>query len=139
MPVINLLVGFGRACAPVRCAHPSFWAHCNAKQGAALPTHRSFAAFYSYSKNKIIYQTRAARVKGFSFNSTTETREYTECQALYPVVRIGSPTPHLQESVAPPVWVQGRRHTNFRMRGGGGTNSDDEHTHWYSRYTSQLR
>jgi hypothetical protein len=20
------LVGFGRACAPVRCAHPSFWA-----------------------------------------------------------------------------------------------------------------
>jgi hypothetical protein len=25
-----LLVGFGRACAPVRCAHPSFWAHCHA-------------------------------------------------------------------------------------------------------------
>ncbi len=22
-----LLVGIGRACAPVRCAHPSFWAH----------------------------------------------------------------------------------------------------------------
>jgi hypothetical protein len=22
-----LLVGFGRACAPVRCTHPSFWAH----------------------------------------------------------------------------------------------------------------
>jgi hypothetical protein len=24
-----LLVGFGRACAPVRCAHPSFWAHAH--------------------------------------------------------------------------------------------------------------
>jgi hypothetical protein len=25
-----LLVGFGRVCAPVRCEHPSFWAHCHA-------------------------------------------------------------------------------------------------------------
>ncbi len=25
---ILILVGFGRACAPVRCAHPSLWAHC---------------------------------------------------------------------------------------------------------------
>jgi hypothetical protein len=24
--IILVLVGFGRACAPVRCAHPSFWA-----------------------------------------------------------------------------------------------------------------
>ncbi len=28
-------MGFGRACAPVRCAHPSFWSHDNAQQGAA--------------------------------------------------------------------------------------------------------
>ncbi len=33
----TVLVGFGRACAPVRCAHPSFWAHYHAKQGAARP------------------------------------------------------------------------------------------------------
>jgi hypothetical protein len=33
----QLLVGFGLACAPVRCAHPSFWAHCHAKRGAARP------------------------------------------------------------------------------------------------------
>ncbi len=26
VPILTL-VGFGRACAPVRCAHPSFWAH----------------------------------------------------------------------------------------------------------------
>ncbi len=25
--IILILVGFGRACAPVRCAHPSFWTH----------------------------------------------------------------------------------------------------------------
>ena len=47
------LVGFGLACAPVRCAHPSFWAHFHAKQGAArLPAaHRSLAASYSVLKN----------------------------------------------------------------------------------------
>ncbi len=33
----SLLVGFGCACAPVRCAHLSFWAHCHAKRGAARP------------------------------------------------------------------------------------------------------
>jgi hypothetical protein len=33
-PATNIvqLVGFGLACAPVRCAHPSFWAHCHAKR-----------------------------------------------------------------------------------------------------------
>jgi hypothetical protein len=41
------LVGFGCACAPVRCAHLSFWAHCHTKQGRCMPPpppHRSFAA-----------------------------------------------------------------------------------------------
>ncbi len=32
-----VLVDFGRACAPVRCAHPSFLAHCHPKRGAARP------------------------------------------------------------------------------------------------------
>jgi hypothetical protein len=35
--VSQLLVGFDRACAPVRCAHPSFWAHHHVKRGAARP------------------------------------------------------------------------------------------------------
>jgi hypothetical protein len=30
-------VGYGRACAPVRCAHPSFWAVKYAQRGAARP------------------------------------------------------------------------------------------------------
>ena len=48
-----LLVGFGRACAPVRCAHPSFGTHCHAKRALrAPPAHRSFAASYSTPKNK---------------------------------------------------------------------------------------
>ncbi len=34
---IGKLVGFGRACAPVRCAQPSFWAHCYAQRGASRP------------------------------------------------------------------------------------------------------
>jgi hypothetical protein len=49
---IHILVGFGRACAPVRCAHPSFWALCHAQRGAAPPsTHRSFAAPAKQKKN----------------------------------------------------------------------------------------
>ena len=32
-----LLVGFDLACAPVRCAHPSFWTLCHGKRGAARP------------------------------------------------------------------------------------------------------
>ncbi len=35
--VLNKLVDFGLACAPVRCAHLSFWGICHAKRGAARP------------------------------------------------------------------------------------------------------
>jgi hypothetical protein len=31
------LVGFGRARAPVRCAHPSFWAHKHTKRALRAP------------------------------------------------------------------------------------------------------
>jgi hypothetical protein len=50
--------------------------------------------------------------------------EYTECQALYPVVRIGSfQFPHPQASVAPPPLGK----TNS-LAGGGGTPNSDEGT-----------
>ncbi len=46
------LVGFCRTCAPVRYAHPSFWAHGHSERGAAPPpAPRSFAASYSTTKN----------------------------------------------------------------------------------------
>jgi len=50
-------VGFGRACAPVRCAHPSFWAHCHAQRGAARPP--SIAASpLPQIKNKLFPETK---------------------------------------------------------------------------------
>ncbi len=36
-------MGFGRACAPLRCAHPSFWAHCQTGRCAPSPSYRSFS------------------------------------------------------------------------------------------------
>ncbi len=57
-----ILVGFGRACAPVRCAHPSFGAHYHAKRGAARPpAHRSFAGSYLPPKNFPEARTRATK------------------------------------------------------------------------------
>ncbi len=71
---ICTLVGFGRACAPVRCAHPSFWAHCHPKRGAARPpAHRSFAASYSTPKNIYNLSNLGHPHQGlFSFHWTTE-------------------------------------------------------------------
>jgi len=54
----RLLVGFGRACAPGRCAHPSFWAQSYAQRGAAgPPAHRSYAA-PSKIKNRLFPETK---------------------------------------------------------------------------------
>jgi hypothetical protein len=50
--IYKLVFGFGLACAPVRCAHPSFWAHCHAKRGAAHTP--PIAASYSLAKKFII-------------------------------------------------------------------------------------
>ncbi len=61
---IYRLVGFGRACAPVRCAHPSFWAHCHPKRGAARPPPPSHCCFL-FDPPKYI-------TKLFSFHWTTE-------------------------------------------------------------------
>jgi hypothetical protein len=133
-----ILVCFVRACAPVRCAHPSFLAHCHAKRGAARPpVRRSFAASYSTPKNILNLLSNLGRPREglFSFNSTTEAREYTECQAFYPVVRIGSPHPLTCKRVLfPPLWIQGGRHTHFR-RGWGESIPTMGHTLWYSMYT----
>ncbi len=52
------LVCFGRACAPVCCAHPSFWAHKHAKQALCIPAHRSFAAPPKIFKNKLFPETK---------------------------------------------------------------------------------
>ncbi len=53
----KLLVGFGLACAPVRCAHPSFWGIKHAKRALCAPAHRSFAAPPKIYKNKLFPET----------------------------------------------------------------------------------
>ncbi len=47
-PCYNIVVGFGRACAPVCCAHPSFWAHKHAK----LALRAQYSSFAASPKNK---------------------------------------------------------------------------------------
>jgi hypothetical protein len=56
------LVGLGRPCAPVRCAHPSFWLFNMQNRGTARPSaHRSFAASFLPPKTFPQVRTRAAR------------------------------------------------------------------------------
>ncbi len=73
--VINKLVGFGRACAPVRCAHPSSWAHCHVKRGAARPPSPPIAASLFLILPPKIYEicrTWAAHVKGLFLSTGTQ-------------------------------------------------------------------
>jgi hypothetical protein len=60
--ILNKLVGFGRACAPVRCAYLSFGL-INTRNGAlrAPPAHRSFAASYLSPKALPQARNRSAR------------------------------------------------------------------------------
>ncbi len=59
---------FGRACAPVRCAHPSFWAHCHTNQGAARPPPiEASLLVIQPPKPKKICRIRAPHVMGFYF------------------------------------------------------------------------
>jgi hypothetical protein len=48
-----ILEGFGRTCAPVRCAHPSFWAHCHAQRALHAPP--PIAASLLHHKQKVNY------------------------------------------------------------------------------------
>ncbi len=130
-------MGFGRACAPVCCAHPSFWAHCHAKQGAARPPPIAASLlFLRIPKKKIIYLTRAACLKGLFLSTLLPRPEST--QSARPSIQssaLGPPTPStLKECGSPPLWIQGGRHTHIRMRGwGGGPIPTMGHTLWYSR------
>jgi hypothetical protein len=76
-----ILVGFGRACAPVRCAHPSFGTHCLAKRALrAPPAHRSVAASYSTPKN-IYNLSNLARLRQGLFLSTETMKYEVPCPA----------------------------------------------------------
>ncbi len=106
----------------------------------APPTHHSFAAFSSYSKNKNNLPS-CPREEPFSFNSTTEAREYSECKAFYPVVRIGSPHPlNCKRVWLPPLDPRGKTH--LHPDEGVGENQFRRwgiHTYILPPLTSQLR
>jgi hypothetical protein len=121
-----LLVGFGRPCA-ARTRTFGLIATPNGALRAPPPITASLL-FSLYSKNKNIPPNSGRPREGlFSFNSTTEAREYTECQAFYTVVRIGSPTPSTAReccSTPPPLDPRGETHS-LPDEGVRGTNSDD--------------
>ncbi len=125
---------FGLACAPVRCAHPSFWAHGHAWR-CAPRAHRSFAAYSLFSKNENNLPNSGCPREGL-FSSTLPPR-LESIQSARPSIQsseLGPPPPQPQESVAPPLWIQGRRHTHFRMRRWGEPIPTVGHTLWYSKY-----
>ncbi len=65
-------MGFGRACAPVRCTHPSFWAHCHPKRGAAPPPPSQLRCFsFNPHKYRKSIQLGPPTSKAFSLHWTT--------------------------------------------------------------------
>jgi hypothetical protein len=99
---IEILVGFGLACAPVRCAHPSFWAHCHAKRGAARPPPIAASLLHiHWPKNLLFPETKASfrpssgRQGRISFHWTTEALKYN----------IPRPTCRTLLSYAAPYWA----------------------------------
>ncbi len=93
----------------------------------APPTHRSFAAFSSYSKIKIIYLTRAACVKGL-FLSTLLPRPES-MQSARPSIQLsalGPPTPSTLKECGspPPLDPRGETHSHPDEGAGGGGGGD---------------
>ena len=102
---LSALVGFGRACAPARFAHPPFWAH---KAGRCAPpplAHGSFAApvFITFSvyyeELSSFYHLVKQTKKNFSFHKVPLDHRgakgsivyYIEYHSLCAVVWFGSP------------------------------------------------
>jgi hypothetical protein len=75
-------VGFGRACAPVRCARPSFWVHCHAKRGAARPPPSQLRCFL-FDPQKYLHSIELGPPTSRAFFYPVDHRGY----------EIGSPLP----------------------------------------------
>ncbi len=84
-------MGFGLACAPVRCAHPFYLARCHTNRGAARPPPPMAALLLLVRprKRNKIYWTRDANVMGFL--STKPQRLWNR---KYP-----APAPHIAASL----------------------------------------
>ena len=77
--ILNLLEGFGRACAPLRCAHPSSWAlpRQTGRCAPPLSAHRSFAVSYFTPKNILNLSNLGRPRQGpFSFHQEHRGQNY---------------------------------------------------------------
>jgi hypothetical protein len=84
---------------------------------------------------RLYFSLRALCLK---YPTKARTKEYTECQAFCPVIRIGStPHPHPSECCSP-SWVQGGNTLACGGGGEGGPNSDEGSDTWvlYVSYNS---
>ncbi len=74
---LNAQVGFGRACAPRHCAHPSFYAHLQPQRGAAPPSPNPSPLLINYlyttMRLEIIFRSlSSSSTFGTSWNRTRE-------------------------------------------------------------------
>ena len=74
-------MGFGRACAPVRCAHPSFWALCHDQRGAARPP--PIAASLRAARG-IYFSTAWAKLRPTELRCTLVSNAAPSWALLYP-------------------------------------------------------
>jgi hypothetical protein len=120
-----ILVGFGRACTPVRCAHPSFLAYCEAKQGAARPPPPVAALLLLIRPPKIykIYRAWVAGVKGFFLSTLPPSPE--SIQSARPSIQSSKLGPLTPKRVLFPPPLDPRGETHSLSEGVGGINSDD--------------
>ncbi len=101
---------------------PVFFSSLPRQTGRCAPPRPSQLRCFLFDPQKYIKSIEFGLPEGVcSFNSTTEAREYTECLAFYPVVRIGAPHPLTCKRVLfpPPFGSKGGDTLTF---GGGGGN-----------------
>jgi hypothetical protein len=85
--IMYLLVGFGRACAPVRCAHPSFWLIYT--PNGALRAPPDIAASLLLSSSHSPYTTKISSVS-ILFYSSNKTNVKRTKKVLLPLDHRGA-------------------------------------------------
>ncbi len=113
-----LLVDFGRACAPVRCAHPSFWAHCHPNGGLRPPP--SIAASLLLIQPPKIYK----------IHKVLTYEEYRAVSGVFQNIHPPPPpTPLSTQRVCPPPTPKAGGYT-LAWQWGRGVNILEDARHW---------
>ncbi len=104
----------------------------------APPAHRSFAASYSYPKNKNNLPNSGRRVKGYILSTLPPRPESIQSDRLsIQSSELGPPPPHRKRVFLPHWDPRGETHllSEEGVGGGGEPIPMMGHTLWYSRYT----